>query len=564
MDIGGPTNIQHVAHVTFDRFNGFLGLPSEFEPDVPTKAPSASATVFGVSTESMQLSYDTRGNCVPVILLLLQNRLYDQGGLQVEGIFRITGQTSEEEYVREQLNKGLIPDGIDVHCLAGLIKAWFRELPKGVLDYLPSEKVMQCESDDDFVKVVRLLPQTEASLLNWAINLMADVVEYEHVNKMNSRNLALVFAPNMSKMADPLTALMYAVQVMKLLNSLTEKNMREREAMSSSQVDITCTNEAEEGVKEEEEEEGDGMYVTEEEAMVVVDEHKSGSIKNDIEEYSGLDSKKDDEVLVSSVSSILGFVLYTSRLILHRLKSFLHLLIDSNFVLLFIIYRIGSLRQKLKMSKLQSEAVREAVNVMRVKSEEKKRNFVETVELQIGLKNYDPQKDKRFSGSVKLPHIPRPKMKICMLGDAQHVEEAEKIGLDYMDVEALKKLNKNKKLVKKLAKKNHAFLASESVIKQIPRLLGPGLNKAGKFPTLVSHQESLETKVNETKATVKFQLKKVLCMGVAVGNLSMEEKQIFQNVQMSVNFLVSLLKKNWQNVRCLYLKSTMGPPQRIF
>ena len=38
-------------------------------------------------------------------------------------------------------------------------------------------------------------------------------------------------------------------------------------------------------------------------------------------------------------------------------------------------------------------------------------------------------------------------------------------------------------------------------------------------------------------------------MGVAVGNCSMEEKQVFQNVQMSVNFLVSLLKKNWQNVR---------------
>jgi large subunit ribosomal protein L10Ae len=65
---------------------------------------------------------------------------------------------------------------------------------------------------------------------------------------------------------------------------------------------------------------------------------------------------------------------------------------------------------------------------------------------------------------------------------------------------------------------------------------------------LVTHQESLESKVNETKATVKFQLKKVLCMGVAVGNCGMDEKQIFQNVQMSVNFLVSLLKKNWQNV----------------
>lgn len=39
------------------------------------------------------------------------------------------------------------------------------------------------------------------------------------------------------------------------------------------------------------------------------------------------------------------------------------------------------------------------------------------------------------------------------------------------------RLNKNKKLVKKLAKSYDAFLASEALIKQIPRLLGPGLSK---------------------------------------------------------------------------------------
>lgn len=43
---------------------------------------------------------------------------------------------------------------------------------------------------------------------------------------------------------------------------------------------------------------------------------------------------------------------------------------------------------------------------------DKKRNFLETVELQIGLKNYDPQRDKRFSGTVKLPQVPRPNMSI--------------------------------------------------------------------------------------------------------------------------------------------------------
>ncbi|XP_019199153.1 PREDICTED: rho GTPase-activating protein 5-like [Ipomoea nil] len=228
MEIGWPTNVRHVAHVTFDRFNGFLGLPVEFEPDVPRRAPSASATVFGVSTESMQLSFDSRGNSVPTILLLMQRRLYAQGGLQAEGIFRINAENSQEEYVREQLNRGVVPDGIDVHCLAGLIKAWFRELPSGVLDSLSQEHVMECQSEEDCTTLVRLLPTTEAALLDWAINLMADVVQEEHLNKMNARNIAMVFAPNMTQMADPLTALMYAVQVMNFLKMLIEKTLRER------------------------------------------------------------------------------------------------------------------------------------------------------------------------------------------------------------------------------------------------------------------------------------------------------------------------------------------------
>lgn len=42
-----------------------------------------SASVFGVSAKSMQCSYDQRGNSVPTILLMLQKRLYSQGGLQV-------------------------------------------------------------------------------------------------------------------------------------------------------------------------------------------------------------------------------------------------------------------------------------------------------------------------------------------------------------------------------------------------------------------------------------------------------------------------------------------------
>jgi len=65
--------------------------------------------------------------------------------------------------------------------------------------------------------------------------------------------------------------------------------------------------------------------------------------------------------------------------------------------------------------------------------------------------------------------------------------------------------------VAKTAKKYDAFLASDSLIKQIPRIVGPGLNKAGKFPTMLTHTESMMGKIDEVRATIKFQMKKVLC-----------------------------------------------------
>jgi large subunit ribosomal protein L10Ae len=74
----------------------------------------------------------------------------------------------------------------------------------------------------------------------------------------------------------------------------------------------------------------------------------------------------------------------------------------------------------------------------------------------------------------------------------------------------------------------------------------------------------LNAKADELRSTIKFQLKKVLCLGVAVGHVKMSEDELVANIMLSINFLVSLLKKNWQNVRSLYIKSSMGKPQRLY
>merc|ERR1711918_168932 len=202
--------------------------------------------------------------------------------------------------------------------------------------------------------------------------------------------------------------------------------------------------------------------------------------------------------------------------------------------------------------------------VLRFSNEEKKRKFLETIELQVVPKNYDVNKDKRFQGSIKLPNIPRPNLSVCILGDAYHVEEAQKNDIPYMDVEALKALNKDKKKVKKLAQKYDAFLASQSVMKQIPRLLGPTMLKLGRFPSLLERSESINDKIDALKSNVKFQLKKVLTLGVAVANVGLTEQQIYANIQIATNFLISLLKKPWQNIKSLHVKSTMGPSHRIY
>ena len=73
-------------------------------------------------------------------------------------------------------------------------------------------------------------------------------------------------------------------------------------------------------------------------------------------------------------------------------------------------------------------------------------------------------------------------------------------------VEVLKKLKKHQKLVKTLAKKYDVFLDSESLIKQMPCTLGPGLKKAGKFPSLLIHSESIVGKVDEVKLSITFQI----------------------------------------------------------
>ena len=124
--------------------------------------------------------------------------------------------------------------------------------------------------------------------------------------------------------------------------------------------------------------------------------------------------------------------------------------------------------------------------------------------------------------------------------------------------------DKKGKELKKYVGKYKILFVSESLIRQLPKLGGPLLTRWGKFPIVIKGDDDVKGKIDENLASVKFQLKKVLCLGCAVANVDMTEEQIRQNLTLAINYLVSLLKKGWNNIKSLNIRTTMGKPVKIF
>jgi large subunit ribosomal protein L10Ae len=215
------------------------------------------------------------------------------------------------------------------------------------------------------------------------------------------------------------------------------------------------------------------------------------------------------------------------------------------------------------MARIHQETLHKAINELLQASKTKKRGFLETIELQIKLRGYVINKDKRFVGSIKLPHVIRPNVKIGVLGNKVHCEEAEALGIPAYDLATLQSFNKEKKTVKKWTRRHHLFIASSDVINQVNRVLGQTYTKANKFPTNIK-DSTVEAIVDEVKKTANVRLKKSVAFGLPVANVSMTERQVYENIMLCTNFIVTLLKKGWQSVGSICIKSTMGHSHRVY
>jgi large subunit ribosomal protein L10Ae len=124
------------------------------------------------------------------------------------------------------------------------------------------------------------------------------------------------------------------------------------------------------------------------------------------------------------------------------------------------------------------------------------------------LRDFDPEKDKRFNSTTTLNYNCKSRLKICLIGTMNHIEAAQGVDIETVNLDDLKKFNKEAKLIKKWARKFDILLVSESLSRNVTKLIGRYVTSIGKLPVPISENENPKDKVEELMKTIRFRVKK--------------------------------------------------------
>lgn len=158
------------------------------------------------------------------------------------------------------------------------------------------------------------------------------------------------------------------------------------------------------------------------------------------------------------------------------------------------------------MSKITNAQVREVIQA--ALTDRKKRKFVESIDLQVTLRDFDPEKDKRFNSTTVLSYACKSRLSICLIGTMHHIEQTKDMQIETVNIDDLKKFNNEGKLIKKWARKFDVLLVSESLSRNVTKLIGRHVTSIGKLPVPISENENVVDKINELMKTIRFRVKK--------------------------------------------------------
>lgn len=195
----------------------------------------------------------------------------------------------------------------------------------------------------------------------------------------------------------------------------------------------------------------------------------------------------------------------------------------------------------------------------------KKRNFLQSIDLIIAMKGLDLKKpENRIKGEVFLPHNPR-KQKIGIFADSliPAVKKLENDSIILIRKEEIEEYGKNKKAAKKLAKGCRAFLAEAMLMTLVGRYLGQFLAPRSKMPKPLPPTATLQPLIDRTLNSFSFALKDSTVISCFVGKEDMKDEEIAQNIDAVLKTLEQLLPKGKEQIKNIYLKTTMGKPVKV-
>jgi len=202
--------------------------------------------------------------------------------------------------------------------------------------------------------------------------------------------------------------------------------------------------------------------------------------------------------------------------------------------------------------------------VSRALADRPTRNFRETVDLAINLRDLDlNDPSNRVDTSVVLPSGTGQDTKIAVFADGETGVRAEEVADEVLSGDDIADLGDDSDAAKDLAGEIDFFIAEQAMMPRIGANLGTVLGPRGKMPTPLSPDDDVVETVNRMKNTVQLRSRDRRTFHTLVGAEDMEPDAIADNIDTILRRLYADLEKGPQNVDSVYVKTTMGPSVEV-
>jgi large subunit ribosomal protein L1 len=213
---------------------------------------------------------------------------------------------------------------------------------------------------------------------------------------------------------------------------------------------------------------------------------------------------------------------------------------------------------------MSEENTVEAVGKALEESKKMDRKFKQTVDLVINLKHVDlnnPQ--NRIDQEIILPHGSGKKAKIGIFASGELAVKAKKHVDLLIKPEEIEDYASDKKKFKKIADEYDFFISEAPLMPTIGKSLGQVLGPRGKMPKPVPPGADVSDMVKNLRKTVRVRSKTNNTFHAIAGNEEMKKEEIAENINTIIKRVEGSLERGRLNIRSAFVKTTMGPPEKI-